>query len=374
MSMLQIENRAHPAQSEKKRNRPGTRPDDGAADTDRRVQRLTALLEALPAAFVELDGNGVIQECNPAARELLNEPLLGTLWRDVVRRAFAPRIDDGHEVSLRDGRRVHVATCSLGQGPGQLLLINDVTEMRRLQEQLSHLKRLSSMGEMAASLAHQIRTPLASALLYASHLGCERLDVAARRRVSQRLTSRLGQLESLVRDMLVFARNGIYECEELFLSTLHADLVHLVETQISAAGVALRTGFAGCEVTINANREALLSALQNLVTNALQAGSSRIELRCSADGADSARIVVSDDGPGIPSADRERLFEPFFTTRANGTGLGLAVVQAVVRAHGGSVSVCSVPGVGSSFAVELPVLSVKQAAEPCARASQGDPT
>lgn len=373
MSMLPFDNHPGPAKSDANSDCTTSRPDRGRAEMDRRVQRLTRLLEALPAAFVELDGNGVIQECNPAARELLDEPLQGALWRDVVRRAFAPRVDDGHEVSLRDGRRAHVATCSLGQGPGQLLLINDVTEMRRLQEQLSHLKRLSAMGEMAASLAHQIRTPLASALLDASHLGSEQLDATARRRFSKRLTSRLDHLETLVRDILVFARNGVYERDELSLSALHEDFVHAVEAQITAAGVALGSSYAGCEARVNANREAMLSALQNLVTNALQAGSSRIDLRCSAADGDAARIVVSDDGAGVPSAIRGRLFEPFITTRAHGTGLGLAVVQAVVRAHGGSVTVCSVPGGGSSFAVELPILSGNAAPEVCAYTTQSNP-
>ncbi len=361
MSMLRFENHPSSPDSDGNGERTTDRPIRGPSEMERRVQRLTSLLEALPAAFVELDGNGVIQECNPAARELLGEPLQGALWRVVVGRAFAPRDDDGHEVSLHDGRRVHVATCSLGSAPGQLLLINDVTEMRRLQEQLSHLKRLSAMGEMAASLAHQIRTPLASALLYASHLGCEHLDATARRRFSQRLTDRLGHLESLVRDMLVFARNGVCRRDELPLRGLHADFVHAVETQIEAAGVALRTSYIGGEARVNVNREALLGALQNLVTNAMQAGSSRIELQCIADGGDAARIVVSDDGSGIPSAIQERLFEPFFTTRADGTGLGLAVVQAVVGAHGGSVTVRSAPGAGSSFVVALPVLSGNQA-------------
>ena len=373
MSMLQFDHQAGIAPSGAGSDCTTGQPAGGLAEMDRRVRRLTTLLEALPAAFVELDGNGVIQECNSAARELLDEPLLGALWRDVVRHTFAPRVDDGHEVSLRNGRRVHVATCSLGQGPGQLLLINDVTEMRRLQEQLSHLKRLSAMGEMAASLAHQIRTPLTSALLDASHLGSEHLDSTARRRFSKRLTSRLDHLETLVRDMLVFARNGVYECVELPMSALHADLVHAVEMQIRSAGVRLRTSCTGCEAKVNANREAMLSALQNLVTNALQADCSRIELRCSAVGEDAARIVVSDDGAGVPGEIRERLFEPFFTTRAHGTGLGLAVVQAVVRAHGGSVTLSSVPGAGSSFAVELPVKSGNATADACAHSSQGSP-
>ena len=111
-----------------------------------------------------------MREANPAACELLGEPLVGELWRQVIARSFAPRKDDGHEISLRDGRRLSIATRSLDAEPGQLVLLNDLTETRRLQDQLARHERLSSLGRMVASLAHQIRTPLSAAMLYAGHL------------------------------------------------------------------------------------------------------------------------------------------------------------------------------------------------------------
>ncbi|MFX5472275.1 PAS domain-containing sensor histidine kinase, partial [Acinetobacter baumannii] len=92
--------------------------------------------------------------------------LVGMLWREVIARCFAPREDDGHEISLRDGRRLSIATRSLNGEPGQLILLNDLTDPRRPQEQLARHERLSALGRMVASLAHQIRTPLSAALLY----------------------------------------------------------------------------------------------------------------------------------------------------------------------------------------------------------------
>jgi len=137
-------------------------------EKERLAGRLSLLLDVLPGGVVVLDGEGVIRENNPAAEALLGEPLLSIAWSEVISRAFAPRCDDGHEVSLVDGRRVNISTCPLGAEPGQILLITDVTEMRMLQDRLSQQQRLASMGETAASLAHQIRTPLSSAMLYAS--------------------------------------------------------------------------------------------------------------------------------------------------------------------------------------------------------------
>ena len=115
------------------------------------TNRLENLLQVLPGGVVVIDGQGIVQECNPAAIELLDTPLLGERWRDVVERAFKPKWDDGHDITLHDGRYVNISTQSLGSEPGQILLITDVTETRQLQEQISSLKRVSAIGEMASN-------------------------------------------------------------------------------------------------------------------------------------------------------------------------------------------------------------------------------
>ena len=159
------------------------------SEKERLASRLSALLTALPGGVIVLDSSGVIQEYNPAAANLLGEPLENLAWSDVIRRAFSPRSDDGHEVSLTDGRRVSISTCPLESEPGQILLLTDVTEMRRLQDRLSQHQRLAAMGEMAASLAHQIRTPLSSALLYASNLKRPHLNDEQRDRFATKIRS-----------------------------------------------------------------------------------------------------------------------------------------------------------------------------------------
>ena len=326
-------------------------------EKERLAARLGLLLNALPGGVVVLDANGHVQECNPAARGLLGEPLHGALWREVVQRLFAPRPDDGHDISLLSGRRVNIATCSLGAEPGQVLLINDVTETRRLQEQLAQLRRLSAMGEMAASLAHQVRTPLASALLYAGNLARADLEADARRRFGDKLRAVLGHLEKVVIDMLTFARKGNFEVEDVSMAELEAALRQMLETGVGGAPINFELDNDADEAVVQGNRDALVSACRNLVENAVQSGGDevRVELRLSVTDSGSVQIRVSDNGQGITPEVRARLFDPFFTTRAAGTGLGLAVVQAVVQSHGGSVSVDSEPGRGSSFSLELPV-------------------
>lgn len=184
---------------------------DELSEKERLANRLQNLLDLLPGGVIVIDGQGLVREANPAASQLLGEPLIGQLWRQVIARSFAPRKDDGHEVSLRDGRRLSIATRSLDAEPGQLVLLNDLTETRRLQDQLARHERLSSLGRMVASLAHQIRTPLSAAMLYASHLADDEpaLSAETRQRFAATLKERLHELEHQVRDMLVFARGEL---------------------------------------------------------------------------------------------------------------------------------------------------------------------
>jgi two-component system sensor histidine kinase FlrB len=323
----------------------------------RLANRIDHLLSVLPAGIVVLDGHGRVQECNPAAVELLGEPLSGAIWTDIIARAFLPRAHDGHEISLRDGRLVSVATRSLDPEPGQIILITDLTSTRQLQEQLARHQRLSSLGEMAASLAHQVRTPLATALLYVSHLNRPQLDESERLRVAEKILSRLRHLEHLVKDMLVFARGDALRHETVALAPLLIELQQALEPQLQTSGCHLTLDAHVGDAALLGNREALAGALLNLVTNAIQAcgtgGEIRLAAACTADG--KIEIRVHDNGPGIPAELQEQIFEPFFTTRADGTGLGLAVVQAVTQAHGGMVWLESQPGKGTMFGLRLPL-------------------
>ncbi len=216
------------------------------------------------------------------------------------------------------------------------------------------------MGEMAASLAHQIRTPLASAILYASHLERPALVEDERRRFADKILSRMRHLERLVSDMLLFARGGDIGNERVVIKDLLYELQHTLEPQLTAYGSELQVDNELQDAELRGNREALLSALQNLAVNAMQAcgrgGQLRLAARACGDGnLQFIELMLRDNGPGIPPELHEQIFKPFFTTRAQGTGLGLAVVQAIARAHNGSVWHESQPGAGSTFILRLPL-------------------
>lgn len=325
-------------------------------ERERVSNRLENLLRALPGGVVVIDGEGIVQEANPAALDLLGTPLFGEKWRDVVTRAFKPKWDDGHDVTLHDGRYVNISTQAFDSEPGQILLITDVTETRQLQEQISGLKRASAMGEMAAAMAHQIRTPLSSALLYASNLGLNSLDEERRKRFMKKTMSSLHHLETLVEEMLLFSRGGRLNARPKNFSEVLNEFIEQQQEEVENCQLNITLNNKLSDEQVNLSTDAFKSSLQNLINNACQATEDVVNIVIDLDnnGANQISLNITDDGPGIPDSVKARIFEPFVTTRVNGTGLGLAVIDAVVRAHNGSISVKDAGEKGTCFTILLP--------------------
>ena len=329
------------------------------AENERLADRIGRLLDALPAGVVVIAGDGHVSLANPVARELLGEPLERAAWRDVIARAFAPRPGDGHDVTLASGRIVNIATRPLPAESGQIVLLTDLSETRRLQETIARSQRLSAMGEMLATLAHQIRTPISSALLSLGNLVNARADAQGRDRAVARIGERLRHLERLVSDMLGFARGGAPRAERVAVGSLVAAVAAHAESLVARANLRFVSRDHAAGAFIVANPEALTSAVMNLVENAIQISPADacIEFESTAVSPAAIAFIVRDQGAGIAEADRERIFEPFFTTRAGGTGLGLAVVRAIAQAHGGTAWVQPNTPRGSVFGLTLPIAS-----------------
>jgi two-component system sensor histidine kinase FlrB len=247
-----------------------------------------------------------------------------------------------------------VLTCELALANGELR--RQFAEKEALRESVQRRERLAAMGEMAARLAHQLRTPLATALLYAAQLGETALPAAERARFAGKTVDRLHHLERLIEDMLLFVRGASTRCETVAASELLREAFQTMEPQVVARGLLIdvRDESAGCMLRVD--RQALSGALLGLLENALQASSpgGSIRLAATVNGAELA-FCVTDTGAGIAPEAQARLFEPFFTTRSGGSGLGLAIVQAVAEAHGGSIAMRSVLGAGSEFVLRLPL-------------------
>jgi two-component system sensor histidine kinase FlrB len=314
--------------------------------------RLSALITGLPGGVLVLDSGGEILEFNPVARELLGEPLLAQSFAAVLSRAAVGAGGVGEHTELRSGRFVNISRREMPSG-GEVVLLTDVTESHLMQVFLTRQQRLLTLGELAAGLAHQIRTPLAAALLYASQMTLPGRNLPDLARCAEKTVGSLKQLDKLVNDMLAFAHGGNAR-EVVSVSALLEQVAQWLRPALRR-GLRVTISTQAPDLMVRANAPSLVSAVLNLATNALQAATAELDLqllaRRTAQGR--AQIVVSDNGPGVPAHIRERIFEPFFTTRARGNGIGLAIVKSVVEAHQGTVSLAQVPA-GATFIIDLP--------------------
>lgn len=322
--------------------------------------RLQSLLAIMPAGVVVIDGEGKVKDCNAKAIDILGRPLLGELWINVINRAFQPQADDGHQVSLKDGRKIHIETRALDVEPGQLVVLTDLTKSRQLQAEQTQQQKLTSMGKMIASLAHQIRTPLSAAILYGSNITKDNLDTDLKKKFSNQLLERLHFMERQIDDMLGFVRGErkqktLLDPIELFesVSSMKQELPGFVDFKIKGVNILDR------EILID--QDAILGAVTNLIRNACDACSNTQEPHVSVvfTLGNSLNIIVDDNGEGISKELQKKIFEPFHTTKKTGNGLGLAIVHGIVVEHKGRIKVSSKQGEGAKFEICLPLVRTK---------------
>ncbi|EAW27965.1 putative sensory box sensor histidine kinase in two-component regulatory system [Alteromonadales bacterium TW-7] len=338
------------------------------SDLRQQASWLSHLVDTMPAGVVVLDGKGMIAKANQIAIDMLGEPLEGEKWFSVIQRSFRPHQDDGHEVSLKDGRLIKLDITALAPEPGQLILMTDLSETRRLQKRVAHMQRLSALGKMVASLAHQVRTPLSAAMLYAANLGSKRLPEASRDNFQSKLMSRLKDLETQVNDMLLFAKSGDQQVvEQVSMQQLLSEVKAGADAMVTLNDSHLAVSLPEPDIQITGNKSAIASAIQNLIHNSIQVIGAGAEVKLSAatdeQNPDFVRISVSDNGPGVDLTQAEKIFEPFYTTKSQGTGLGLAVVSSVANAHQGRVDVTNNKGGGACFSLFLPIRTASKLEE-----------
>lgn len=319
------------------------------------TERLSLLLDALPAGVVVLDDAGGVVQINPAASRFLGGAKVGAGWTVIEANALEPGDSPGE--FLAGDRRLAIAVTPLDSAGGRIVLLNDITEAQLLKTRAERNQRLAAMGEMAAQLAHQLRTPLAAALLYAGNLENPELSAASSIAIAQKTVARLKHIEQLIQNMLLFTRGEALGHERFAVAELMLELAQNFEPLAQSRDVRFTVTDASDGALLTGKRESIVGALTSMLENALQA----------LDGCESGHIVLSanrergmlvltvrDNGRGMDKLTASRLFEPFYTTRSDGTGLGLAIARGVARVHGGGIDVVSSLGAGAEFTLSLP--------------------
>ncbi len=318
-----------------------------------------SILANLPVAVLVLNNMGVITYHNQQTHALFGEVLVGLPWSEVVSEKFKADTDQLGRTRLENGRIIHISTQSIKETPGQMITLTDITKDSELEEQLERMQRLSSMGQMAASLAHQIRTPLTAALLYANHLDADEIAEEKRHKFASKTVSRLKHIEVQVQEMLAFVKGTSTQFDTITLDYILDAIEQGAEAAVEQSRSRLSVHRALHNIKLKANPDALVSAMQNCIMNAIEAcsGEANIDIICELAENNYLNVIVADQSGGIPKNLQQQVIEPFFTTRSQGTGLGLAVAKVVCEAHGGSLWLKSLPDVGTQVGFYLPILT-----------------
>src|SRR6266550_2844461 len=328
-----------------------------AEQTERLSEEVT---RNMPAGLLVVNATGIISTSNPAAEQVLGIRGLG-FRREVVE----------HIPPAGDTRRLGVTISPIRRGEGKIsgaiCLLTDLTELAALQQRMQLKENLAALGELSAGIAHEFKNALATISGYAQMIRSESSEAEALD-YAERILEQTRNITHVVTEFLKYARPLEIPDERVALQTV-------VERVVSEVGGALPQVKIRCEGRFGeaGGDEGLLrQALLNLARNAaeacaLTAGGGRVVVRGDIiDGEETGfqRISVTDNGPGIPVDAFSKLFRPFFTTKAKGTGLGLAVVQKIIVQHGGQVEVRNRAEGGAEFIVTLPLpRSVPEAVE-----------
>jgi C4-dicarboxylate-specific signal transduction histidine kinase len=253
---------------------------------------------------------------------------------------------------------------------GAVITLVDITDRKRaeleagrLRDDLAHLTRVSTLGELAASLAHELNQPLTAILsnVQAAQILLDRdsPDLAEVREILSEVVTDDERAGEIIRHLRSLFKKGQRERAPLDVNELIREVLRLLQNDVALRGASFRVDLGAGLPLVEGDRVQLQQVVLNLVVNGLDAmrdrppGERHLTIRSSLDKT-KMQIEVADLGQGIPEADRERLFEPFYTTKPAGMGMGLAIARSIVEAHGGSLSVVNRPGVGATFRVLIP--------------------
>jgi len=341
------------------------------------------VVDAISPALCIVDRGGRIRRANRAFADLVNAPpasLIGRPWQAFVPPEWAAdlqRVLDpqgaGREVDLRTGERTYAVTVVPISGTDRsavVLLFDDQTDRRRLQDQLIQSEKMSAIGQLIAGVAHDLNNPLASVVGFADYLTEVPHVPASLREPLTVIREEAERASNIVKNLLSFARKQEHQRRPTALKPLLDATFLLLRNQLMAHRVEARLEVDDDLPMPDIEPNQIQQVFVNLLNNAAQAiastgrpGTVIVHARRWLDG---VAVDVVDNGPGMPEMLAAQVFEPFFTTKpeGEGTGLGLSISQGIVREHGGRIMLATEEGRGSTFTVQLPLATEPAAAAP----------
>ncbi|MFP4500367.1 MAG: two-component system sensor histidine kinase NtrB [Candidatus Hydrogenedentota bacterium] len=321
------------------------------------------LLESMSDGVLAVDAHGMITRFNRAASaitgyaagEVLDRPFHEVFGRDFV----APRTPSGNpQLRAKSGRPVPVNERNSpvadreGRRMGYVKTFQDLSEIKALREQMRQVDRLAAIGEMAATVAHEIRNPLGGLRGFAALLARDLEEDDPRRRLVDKILAGAESLDKVVNELLEYTR----PVELNLRPTRCGDIVEAAcgYLEYDAQRIHIENAVHP-ETRVRADADKMRQVFLNILLNAVQSipAQGRVRVWAQAE-EDDVAVLFSDTGIGMDDDQIERVFSPFFTTKEKGTGLGLAVSQKIVEGHGGAILARSLPGEGTTITVRLP--------------------
>jgi two-component system NtrC family sensor kinase len=246
-----------------------------------------------------------------------------------------------------------------GERIGRLLLFDDVTQRERLEEQMTQTEKLTSLGLLAAGVAHEVNTPLAVISNYIQMLGKQMPDGDPRQAIIEKIVKQTFRASEIVNNLLNFSRTSATEVVDIDVNRVVEETLSLVAHPLKTSQIQVVRQLGETLPAVRGSANKLQQVFLNLFLNARDAmpGGGMLEVRTTAHNG-SVEVEIVDTGAGIAREHIHRIFDPFFTTKASGrgTGLGLSVSYGIIKEHSGKIDVRSTPGKGTSFHVELPAV------------------
>lgn len=356
-------------------------------ENERVRNQLKSVLESMSSAAVMIDTAGHITLYNAAAEKMFSIPAdqalgaaYGHVFASMAEVAEAPVVSETHLPLLRTlksgepvadqerywrvsggykpiGFTTSVVRDPQGEILGAVEVASDLTELKRMQQRMQHAQTLVAMGEMAATVAHEIRNPLAGIGGFAGLLERDLEIDDPRRALVRKIVQGVSSLNKIVSNLLVYTRPMEVNLHRVEFTAWMDEILRYAEVEIAKEEkpieIVRQWGFEKLHVRFDP--EKFQQVFLNLIFNAIQAmpGEGTLTLKAHIDASGMLCIAVCDTGQGIPVANLDKIFNPFFTTKEQGTGLGLAIVQRIVNLHGGVIAVTSEVGKGTSFEVRI---------------------
>lgn len=347
-----------------------------------RIQAFTGLLiSRLPVGIIATDQEGKIRTFNPAAAMMIgkdNTQAVNRLPNQVLPPEIAVFFDlpeRGDEISEREislhESAAPVKSLHLSSVPvynleknymGRMVLMYDLSEVKQLEREVQRHERLAALGKMAAGVAHEVRNPLSSIKGFATLLGSKFKSGSEEQEAAQLLVHEAERLNRSITELLNYARPTPLKPEKVNLEEFIGNSLKLISTDANALGVDLLLDVVPGTPEVMVDPDRLNQVLLNLYLNALQAMDSLpghrsllVTAQVNEPNNGQVKIEVQDTGVGIPEELLERILDPYFTTKPEGTGLGLAMAYKIIDEHGGSIRFASREGEGTTVTITLPI-------------------